>query len=614
MKASFKVIVLVAFVISSSTVTVVALANMATEVREDKIAVAFREGTCPEVCAINARGGSIFPAYAVIGSRRTVAGIWSADVMQWLLPLVVILVSLVLLIWNGRLLRQERARTGSIVESEELYRGLFERSKNAIVIVDAKTRKFKYANHGALQMLGYTQAEFCSLDVDDIHPAEALDEVHDEFEAQRKGAKTASYGLPLRRKGGSVIYACVCIGTVATSEGTFDFRIAADITEQKKAEEALQRSERFVQSILMSIQDHIAVLDRRGVILAVNKSWLDFARANDVSSIDLVSQGQNYLEICRRAVVESNDETAGSALEGISSVLNGQSNHFEMEYPCHTNLGECWFLMRVMPLVGSEDGVFIAHSDITERKQAEKALSQLRDELIHATRVGTLAEFTGALAHEINHPLGSILNNANAAKRFLDNDNPDMDEIREIIDDIICEDRRANEVIQKLRALMKKADSNYSRLNMNDIIEEVLSLTNSELVIENISLSKKLQENLPEVKGDRTQLQQVLLNLIINAADAMKTSKVKNLCVSTGKRDSQNIVVSVTDSGVGIDENKKDSLFKPFFTTKKHGLGMGLSVDKTIIKAHEGEIWAENNKEGGAAFFVSLPICKDKSP
>jgi C4-dicarboxylate-specific signal transduction histidine kinase len=260
---------------------------------------------------------------------------------------------------------------------------------------------------------------------------------------------------------------------------------------------------------------------------------------------------------------------------------------------------------RILNLVHIEE-------DITERKEAEEQVSILKSELLHSARVGGMVELTAALAHEINHPLGSILNNASAAKRFLENKSPDLDEIREIISDIISEDKRASDVIKKLRDFMKKKDTEYEPLNINSIIRGVLKLTNSEIVIDNISLTKQLRKKLPKLNGDRVQLQQVLLNLIINAIDAMKESKVKNLCISTDKNDSQDIVVCVADSGTGFDESKKDSLFKPFFTTKKEGMGLGLSLNRTIINAHGGEIWAENNKDGGASFFIKLPINKDE--
>jgi len=273
-----------------------------------------------------------------------------------------------------------------------------------------------------------------------------------------------------------------------------------------------------------------------------------------------------------------------------------------------------WIHCRLYP-VKDKDGkvlnVVQIEEDITDQKKAEDQMNELRAELLHSTRAGTMVELTAALAHELNHPLGSILNNANAAKRFLEKKDPDLNEIREIISDIISEDRRASDVMQKLRALMKKEEVNFAPLQINDIIEEVVKFTQSDLIIKNISLTKQMEENLPKIWGDRTHLQQVLLNLIMNATDAVKTSKIKAINISTAKDDAENIIISVKDSGTGIDENKKDDLFKPFYTTKKEGMGMGLSVIRTIVKSHEGAIWVENNPEGGASFFVKIPIYKE---
>jgi C4-dicarboxylate-specific signal transduction histidine kinase len=219
-----------------------------------------------------------------------------------------------------------------------------------------------------------------------------------------------------------------------------------------------------------------------------------------------------------------------------------------------------------------------------------------------------MGEFTGALAHELNHPLGSILNNANAAKRVLEQKNPDLDELRDIVVDIIAEDRRASSVIRKLRDLLQKTEVELASLDMNNVIEEVLELVRSDLVIKNISLSKKLTEGLPEVQGDRVQLQQVFLNLIINATDAMKDSEEKNLHISTTKNGGQGITVCVKDSGCGFEQEGLDNLFEPFFTTKEEGLGMGLPIAQTILEALDGDIRVENNQEGGASFCVTLPV------
>jgi PAS domain S-box-containing protein len=270
-----------------------------------------------------------------------------------------------------------------------------------------------------------------------------------------------------------------------------------------------------------------------------------------------------------------------------------------------------WIQTRLYPIrdnTGRISNIVHLEEDITERKEAEEQMTQLRSELLHSTRVGTMIELTAALAHEINHPLGSILNNANAAKRMLEGENPDLDEIREIIADIVSEDRRAGDVIQKLRALMKKTEVEFAPRQVNDIIEEVLQLAHSELIMNNISLTKDLEARLPKVNADHIQLQQVFLNLIINACDAMKESSEKRLHIATTIHDSLNIVVCVRDSGTGIDEENMNSLFEAFFTTRREGMGMGLSVSKTIIEAHNGRIWAENNEGAGASVFVSLPV------
>jgi two-component system sensor kinase FixL len=219
-----------------------------------------------------------------------------------------------------------------------------------------------------------------------------------------------------------------------------------------------------------------------------------------------------------------------------------------------------------------------------------------------------VVELTAALAHELNHPLGSILNNANAAKRYLAKKKPDLDEIRNIVDDIISEDRRASDVMQKVRALMRHSQIEFYPLKINTVIEEVLKLTHSDLIIKNILVSKRFEKNLPTFKGDRVQLQQVFLNLIINASDAMQKSKIRKIQISTAKQDSENIIVCVRDSGTGFDEEEKEKLFQPFFTTKKEGMGMGLSVVKTIVKSHGGDVWVENNEKSGASFFVRFQI------
>jgi len=249
--------------------------------------------------------------------------------------------------------------------------------------------------------------------------------------------------------------------------------------------------------------------------------------------------------------------------------------------------------------------------EVNQQRKNENEMDALRNELAHATRATTLGEFSAALAHEINHPLGSILANAQAAERFLDQEKPDLNEIREIIAAIIRADRRARDVIQKLRALMKKTEPHFDKIKINDVINESLIFTKNEFIIQNIKFTKRFEKDLPAISGDHVQMQQVFLNLIINAVDSLRKVKKRELSISIKSDGPQKIIICVKDSGLGFDEKRKEDLFKPFFTTKTKGMGMGLAVNAAIIKAHKGKIWVENNKKGGVSFFVMLPIYKD---
>ena len=393
--------------------------------------------------------------------------------------------------------------------------------------------------------------------------------------------------------------------------------VEEDMTERKHAEELLKASETKFRNTIEQSPVSIQIHSTDGCLVQSNAAYATLYALNKETLAELYHKYN---------VLQDKQAEQKGLMPFIEKPFLGETVTFPIyEYDGVDTLKtldikkpisrKCWVQTRGFPIKdvnGKVIYVVFMSEDITERIRKEEEMGQMKAELLHATRTGTLVELTAALAHEINHPLGSILNNANAAKRFLESGNPDIDEIRAIIDDIISEDRRASDVIHKLRALMKKSVIVFSEIQINDIIEEILTLTHSELVIENISLSKQMAGKLPIIHGDRVQLQQAFLNLIINAIDAMRQSKIKNLHISTAQHDAESLIVCVQDSGMGFDDKEKDSLFSPFFTTKKEGMGMGLSVNMTIIKSHGGNIWAENNEEGGASFFLTLPIDKNK--
>ena len=248
--------------------------------------------------------------------------------------------------------------------------------------------------------------------------------------------------------------------------------------------------------------------------------------------------------------------------------------------------------------------------DITARKQAEADVLQQRSELAHLSRVTMLGELSGSMAHELNQPLMAILSNAQAAQRFMAHDDVDLDEVRDILADIVEQDNRAGEVIRRLRLLLKKGEVHQQPLDLNDAVREVLKLVRSDLVNQGVTTHTELAPVLPAVNGDRVQLQQVLLNLLMNACDAMNQNAPadRQLVVRTELSNGAGVRFSVSDHGTGIDPEKVEQVFEPFFSTKAHGLGLGLSVCRTIISAHNGELWAANNREGGASFYFTLPV------
>jgi len=261
--------------------------------------------------------------------------------------------------------------------------------------------------------------------------------------------------------------------------------------------------------------------------------------------------------------------------------------------------------------VHAPEGLFVLASivDITERRRAEKKSAEQRNELAHLSRVTMLGELSGSLAHELNQPLTAILSNAQAAQRFLARGEVDLDEVRAILTDIVSDDKRAGEVIRGLRMLLTKGEMPYRALDLNDVVRDVLRLVRSDLLNSGVNVLTELALDLPAVNGDRVQLQQVLLNLVVNGCEAMTGAEDadRQLIVRTALTDEKSVCVSVADMGHGIPPENLERVFEAFFTTKTQGLGLGLAVCRTIISAQGGQLWATNNNPRGASFHFKLP-------
>jgi len=363
------------------------------------------------------------------------------------------------------------------------------------------------------------------------------------------------------------------------------------------------RIRRLVDSNIIGIM----IGDSRGRIIETNNAFLDML---GYCREDLISGRIRWTKLTPAEWAAADQD----ALAQMSAT--GSCKPFEKEYFRKDG-------SRVPVLVGGaffewkpdEGVVFVV--DMTDRKRAEEKLraseQRLLDsqmELAHVTRVTTLGEMTASIAHEVNQPLAAVVNAATACLRWLDRGTPDLDETRRAVEWIIKEGNRASEVIRRVRALANKTDIEKVPLDINEVIREVIALVQRELIVHRVSLRMELAPTLPMILADRVQLQQVIINLVMNGIEAMQsvTDRPRELVIRSYQDETHRVLVTVTDSGVGISAENADRLFNAFFTTKSSGMGMGLSICRSIVEAHGGRLWATANVPHGATFQFTLPL------
>ncbi|WP_295393122.1 ATP-binding protein [uncultured Thiodictyon sp.] len=276
-----------------------------------------------------------------------------------------------------------------------------------------------------------------------------------------------------------------------------------------------------------------------------------------------------------------------------------------------------WAYLAILVAMASElHADVLAAAQLASRLQdSEMVLQRLRSQLAHASRVSLLGQLASALAHELNQPLGAILRNAEAAELFLAQEPPDLDELRAILVDIRQDDLRASGVIERLRSLLKRRSLAPCALSVGDLLSTVAALTRGDATARKTRLEIAAAPGLPLVMGDAVHIQQVLLNLVLNAMDAVGHLPAERRQVTVGaqRRDERDLEMTVSDGGHGIAPEQLGQLFEPFFTTKPHGMGIGLAISRTIIEAHGGRIWAENNTSAGATFRFTLPLVEEST-
>ena len=384
--------------------------------------------------------------------------------------------------------------------------------------------------------------------------------------------------------------------------------VLAGALRRKRSEDALVKSEVTKSAILQSLDNGVAVVDRAGSVLQVNPRWGREVRGCRWLGATI---GDNLIESCWRAAANGHDLAREIAV-GVAGVLDGSRDRFLLEHMMDSGDEPRWWSLSAVPLNRSEGGGVLVFADITDLRRAEVDAQRSRQELAHVARVSTIGEMTASLAHQLNQPLAAIMTNAQAAGRMLNTPAPDVSEVRVILQDIVKDDRRASDVIQRLRQLLRNGELEIADVNLTAAIRDVVDLVGAETMVRNVAVSYDFNQEPVVVKGDRVQLQQVILNLLHNAMDAMADEHDQMRRVVIGVcANHESVTVSVRDSGPGLHPGTEEMVFEPFYTTKARGMGMGLSIVRSIVEAHGGTIRASNASGRGALIEFQLPPAED---
>jgi PAS domain S-box-containing protein len=536
------------------------------EVRESEVTLLFDDGTSRDVF------GNAAPLLDREGKVRGAVGVF-VDITQ-----------------------RKRA-VEALRESEDRYRDLVEHSQDLLCTHDLEGRLLS-SNPRPARILGYEVAELLAIPMREL----IAPEYREQFDAYLARMKTlgADKGLMavLTRTGERRVWE---YNNTLRTEGVphpIVRGMARDVTERVRAEKALFATEERFRQLAESIHEVFYLTEVPGHRLLYVSPAYEQVWGNTCQS--LYESPESFLG----AVHHEDRDAARHAFVSHQPFLH--------EYRIIRPDGSVrWISDRGFPVRDAKGEVYrlagIAE-DITERKQAEQALQESQAALARVARIATMGELTASIAHEINQPLAAVATNASASLHWLAVQPPNLAEAREAMANAMKEANRASSVIARIRALLKKASPELRPVDMNEVVREVLALVRSELIRGGVTAKMKLATGLPAVLGDRVQLQQVILNLIMNAIDAMSTisDRPRTLLIKSAK-DAEGVLIQVQDSGKGLDPENSDRMFESFFTTKPEGIGIGLSISSSIVEAHGGSLSAKARASHGATFEFTLP-------
>jgi PAS domain S-box-containing protein len=499
---------------------------------------------------------------------------------------------------------EERKRA---TESEEQWREVFEHNPVMYFMVDAAGTVLSVNAFGAAQ-LGYTVDELVGESVLKVFFEEDQAFVRENVAICTENPGQ-SHGWEVRkiRKDGTVLWVRENAKAVRRPGNRLIVLVACeDITERKRAEDALRQSEMYLaEAQKISRTGSFAWRVASGELFWSEEVFRIFEYDRTVKpTLELVLQRTHPED---RAALERFLERAAD---------EGKDWEFERRLMMpDSSVKYVHAMARVVNDAPDQLEFVGAVMDVTATRRAEQQLNLARAEVAHVSRVTTVGELTAAIAHEVNQPLTGLVTSGNACLRWLAAEPPNLEAARRAVERMIKDGSRAGEVISRIRAMVRKSPPRRDELNINDTIMEVIALIRGELQRNSISLRTELSNDLPLVPGDRIQLQQVILNLIVNAIEAMSGvgKRQRELVVASVQDGSNGVLVTVRDSGAGLERTSSDRLFDAFYTTKAEGMGMGLAISRTIIEAHGGRLWATPNEPQGAIFRFRLPTDSEEA-
>jgi PAS domain S-box-containing protein len=546
---------------------------------------------------------------------------------------------------------EDKPAGAALRESEEHYRAVAEAATDAIITIDSDST-ILIVNPATERIFGYSTEEMIGQPLTMLMP-EYLRHLHKSgitryLETGRKHIQWSAVQLPGLHKTGNEIPLELSFAEFTRDGRRFFTGIARDISERKRLQD---KQARLARHAVLHAEVSAAVSESEKSLRAV----LQICTAAVVRHLDaafariwLLNEEQKVLELEASAGLYTHLDGEHARIPvgsfKIGLIAREQKPHLTNSVQSDGRVSnKDWARQEGMisfagyPLLveGRTVGViamfarqFLEQETIealesvapiiaqgVERKRTQDALRDTQAELAHLNRVMTVGELTASIAHEINQPLAAIVMNGNAALRWLALDPPNLAKARDSAELIIRDGDRASHVIARIRGLLKKSPPSKTLLDLNEFVNDVVELTQSEMVRNSVRLRLEFADDLPRVPGDRIQLQQVLLNLIVNAVEAMLTieDRQRALLIATDLFDNTGVRVAVSDNGPGIDPQTADHLFDAFSTTKPQGMGMGLAISRSIIQAHGGRLWTEANDEFGATFQFTLPIVASES-